>query len=134
MDRTPSADRLGSNGTTSMFIAALLLMPGVTCLADTQFDGYYVGTRVVIHDGARTCPHNGNVAWQIVNGQFAYKFWAGRVPVQVSADGSLRGETLYRPSQGAHSWVKVNGTISNGSLEADAEWRACQLHFSLRKV
>ena len=116
-------------------LAALLLLPGATCLAaDTQSDGYYIGSRTVIHGGARTCPTNGNASWQITNGQFAYRFWAGSVPVQVSANGTVQGEKLYTPSHGAHGWARVNGTVSNGSLEADVEWRACQLRFSLKRV
>lgn len=115
-------------------IAALLLLPAATSLADTQFDGYYVGSATVIRGGARNCRAAGNASWQILNGLFAYKFWAGRVQVQVSGDGTLKGEKLYGPSHGAHSWIRVKGTISGSSLEADVEWRACQLHYSLKKV
>jgi hypothetical protein len=132
--RTLSEHNEGIGSMKPIAIAALLLLPAATSLGDTQFDGYYVGSATVIRGGARNCRATGNASWQILNGLFAYTFWAGRLQVQVSADGTLNGEKLYRPSHGAHSWVRVKGAISDGSLEADVEWRACQLHYSLRKV
>jgi hypothetical protein len=115
-------------------IMALLLLPWTPCFANGQVDGYYVGSRTVIRGGGRDCPANGDASWQITNGRLAYRFWAGSVPAQVSPDGTLKGEMLYAPPHGTHWWARVNGTIANGSLEADAEWRACQLHFSLKRA
>ena len=115
-------------------LLALFLLPGASCLADTQLDGRYVGQRTVVRGSKPTCPAAGAASWRITNGQFDYRFWAGHVPVQVSADGTLKGEMLYSPSHGRNSWVRVAGTISSGSLEADAEWRACQLHYSLTRM
>jgi hypothetical protein len=129
--------QLATKGLQSMkpaLLLALFLLPGASCLADTQLDGRYVGQRTVVRGSKPTCPSDGAAFWRITNGQFAYRFWAGRVPVQISADGTLKGEMLYSPSHGRNSWVRVTGTISGGSLEADAEWRACQLHYSLTRM
>ena len=115
-------------------LLALFLLPGASCLADTQFDGRYVGQRMVVRGSKPTCPGAGAASWRITNGQFTYRFWAGHVPVQASADGTLKGETLYGIVGGRHAWIRVAGTITGGSLEADAEWRACQLHYSLTRM
>jgi hypothetical protein len=118
----------------SILAMTLCLLPVIPVSAETSFDGHYIGQRTVVRGARPTCPANGSASWRITDGQLAYRFWFGSVPVQVSADGTLKGETIYSPGHGRNAWARVVGRISNGLLEADAEWRACQLHFSLKKA
>ena len=116
-----------------ILLLILLLLPSTPGLTATPLDGLYVGQRSIVRGSPATCPANGPASWRITDGKFAYRFWAGVIPVQVAGDGSLNGNIIYSPGHGAHNEATVAGTISGGSLEADAEWRACQLHFSLKK-
>ena len=72
--------------------------------------------------------------WQLTDGQFTYKFWTVSLPVKVAADGTFKGETQYTPTHGRPAWLRVEGSIAGGALQADAEWRACQVHYSLNKM
>jgi hypothetical protein len=111
----------------------LCLLPLASSLADAQLDGRYGGQRTVIRGSAPTCPTNGPATWQVTNGQFTYPFSAGSFPVQVSADGTFKVTRQYGVRAGHEAWVTVQGSISGRSLTADAEWRACQMHYALSR-
>jgi hypothetical protein len=116
----------------TVFLICLALQ-WAPALAASQFDGQYIGQRTIVRGAPPTCPANGPASWHIANGRYSYRFWAGNLPVQVADDGTLKGQYMYSASRGTHWFLDVKGTIANGALEADAEWRACQMHYSLRK-
>jgi hypothetical protein len=112
-----------------------LALAWAPALAASQFDGLYTGHRTVVRGEQPACPESGPSTWRIANGQYSYRgHLTSIVPVEVSGDGTLKGQTTYNVARGTHAFVEVKGTIANGTLEADAEWHSCQIHYSLKKM
>jgi hypothetical protein len=109
-------------------------LPWASSQAATSFDGRYSGQRTVVRGSAPICPKDGRATWRISDGRLTFKFWTVNLPLEIAPDGTFKGATQYSPSHGRTSWLRVQGAISGDGLQADAESRACQMHYSLARI
>ncbi len=112
---------------------AVCALPWTASHAATSLDGRYAGQRTVVRGSPPTCPKDGPAVWQVTDGRFTFRFWTANLPVEIAPDGTFKCETQYSPTHGRPAWLRVQGSISGGALQADAEWRACQMHYSLSR-
>jgi hypothetical protein len=113
---------------------AVCVVPLVASQAASPVDGRYAGQRTLTRGSAPICPKEGRAVWRIADGHFTYRFWTTALPLDIAPDGTFKGETQYSPGHGRAAWLRVQGSLTNGTLEADAEWRACQVHYSLTRL
>jgi hypothetical protein len=116
-------------------LAALLvlLLPAATVAAGS-FDGKYGGPRTVLRGSPPTCPAEGNTAWTVTDSRITLPFFATSVSADVGADGSFQTSFRYQVvARGMPGNGTLKGLISGGTLTADFETGACQMHYVLKK-
>jgi hypothetical protein len=111
----------------------------------SQFDGLYQGeNRLIRGDGFLCGPPSYPESIAVSQGGFAYNFAVDPprttpMPVQVAADGSVRGQMQYAVqdytprSNIRTSWVTVTGQISGPMLDATVADERCSRRLILQK-
>jgi hypothetical protein len=113
---------------------AVCAVPLIASHAASPVDGRYAGQRTVTRGSAPICPKEGRAIWHITDGHLSYRFWTTALSMEIAPDGTFKGETQYSPGHGRAAWLRVQGSIADGALQADAEWRACQVHYTLTRT
>ena len=112
--------------------------------AGTQFDGVYIGTNTLTGGFGYLCGLTSfPSSISIEHGHFQYAYFvtpAGPpvVHVQVRADGSLSGATIYRTESllwrgpdWIDAWITVDGQIAGPVLDAIVRDYHCTRHLTL---
>jgi hypothetical protein len=119
-------------------------------MADSRFDGIYVGASIRAKDGTVCSQESEALTLRVQNGAFRYEFWTGgmysgattlvRINVLVAPDGLLKGSSLYytESPRSRQSWYQtsasLDGQIWGDRLEADVNSLNCGRHLYLRRT
>jgi hypothetical protein len=114
--------------------------------AGTQFDGVYTGQSTLVSGFGYVCGSPGYpFSVSVKDGRFVYAVFippydTPRVPVQVRADGSLSGQSLYtaqdyspRGDDVMRTWITLSGHISGSTLDATARDERCARRLTLQR-
>src|SRR4249919_564783 len=105
--------------------------------AGPEFDGAYRGQNTLIAGGGYLCGDLSHPeAFAVSGGRFAYSYAVNPprtvpIPVQIGADGSIRGQLQYGTddylprSIYRNVWVFVSGGIADGTLRATITDNRC---------
>jgi hypothetical protein len=116
-------------------------------LAGTQFDGVYTGQSILTGGGGYVCGAPSYPATiSVKDGHFDYTVpitvaATPLVPVQIRADGSLTGQTLYPAETFAPlgpafrpAWVTIAGHAAGPELDAEQRDYRCVRHLVLQRT
>ena len=130
---------------TAMILAGCAEVPPAPP-AGTQFDGVYAGQSTLVSGFGYVC---GSPAYpfsvSVSDGRFVYSVFippydTPRVPIQIGADGSMSGRSLYvaetflpRGPDITNAWVTFNGHISGPILAATVQDERCTRRLTLQR-
>jgi hypothetical protein len=132
-------------------IVCLVILAGCASspVADSRFDGDYVGASTRARDGNACGPESEPTALSIHDGRFHYAFpiasvYSGyrtlvTINVLVRAGGKFDGASQYYTESPREweawykTWVTLTGRVSENSLEADINSLNCSRHLALNR-
>src|SRR5215469_18248656 len=114
--------------------------------AGPQFDGVYTGESTLIRGWGYDCSSPSYpLSLPVKDGRFVYTILVSPlgnppVPVQIDADGSLHGQTIYktedywsRSSSVQNAWILINGHTNGSTLDATVQDYRCTRHLTLHR-
>ena len=115
--------------------------------AGPQVDGIYTGESTLTRGWGYDCSSPAYpLSIPVKDGRFVYTILVSPlgnppVPVQIYADGSLHGQTIYktedywsRSSSVVNQWILINGHIDGSTLDATVQDYRCTRHLTLRRT
>ena len=115
--------------------------------AGPQVDGVYTGESTLTRGWGYDCPDPSYpLSIPVKDGQFVYTILVSPlgnppVPVQIYADGSLHGQTIYktetywpRAPSGMDTWTPINGHDNDSNQDAPIHAPPCTRHLTLHRT